>query len=260
MKASVEKKLREEIDPEEMDTILEKLDLYQRLKKKFGGSVESILSAKEEFTVEKMKLEELSFNLESFDERITSLEKMLLKLSDKLHLTRLKHSAKLSEDLTQRVRLLKMNGATIQLNLEHTEDFTESGRSKVSLLAETNPGEGLFKVKDIASGGELSRVLLGLRQSLSSVDSISIFLFDEIDTGIGGETGTAIGKALLDVSNQGQVVAITHLPQIAKFADNLIVVNKDIFESNQEPRTESTVRELRGKDVLKQVRAMAQLE
>jgi len=101
---------------------------------------------------------------------------------------------------------------------------------------------------------------LGLRQVLSSVDSISIFLFDEIDTGIGGETGTSIGKALLEVARHGQVVAITHLPQIAKFADNLIVVNKDIYENDHAPRTESKVTELRGKDVIKQVKAMAQLE
>ena len=260
IKKEVDEKTKEELEPEEIDLVLEKLDLYQRLKKKFGGSIQSILATQEEFLHEQKRLKDLALNLETFDERISSLEKRLNSLSNRLHVSRVKHAVKLSEELTHRVRLLKMNGATIRLSLEEIDDFTEFGKSKVSLTAETNPGEGFFRVKDIASGGELSRVLLALRQSLSSVDSISIFLFDEIDTGIGGETGTSIGKALLEVATHGQVVAITHLPQIARFASNLIVVNKDVFESEHEPRTESRVKELRGKDVLKQVRAMAQLE
>ena len=126
-------------------------------------------------------------------------------------------------------------------------------------MAETNPGEGYYKIKEIASGGELSRILLSLRQISSSQDSISIFLFDEIDTGIGGETANCIGKALGDVARKGQVIAITHLPQIAKYAESLIVVNKDIESSDQEARTESKIREVTGKMVLEEARSMAQL-
>ena len=152
-----------------------------------------------------------------------------------------------------------MNGATIKLELEKLEELTETGMSRAFFIAETNPGEGFFKIKDIASGGELSRILLSLRQILSTHDSISIFLFDEIDTGIGGETATCIGKALAEVALHGQVIAITHLPQIAQFAEALIIVNKDIQAKDKESRTESTVKEIFGKLVLKEVKAMAQL-
>ena len=111
----------------------------------------------------------------------------------------------------------------------------------------------------MASGGELSRILLAVRQILSAYDSISIFLFDEIDTGIGGETAICIGKALAEVALGGQVIAITHLPQIAKFADVLLVVHKDIQNTDKSARTESTVKEIIGKMVQKEVKAMVQL-
>jgi DNA repair protein RecN (Recombination protein N) len=145
------------------------------------------------------------------------------------------------------------------MEIEKMEDFSETGITRAFFMSETNLGEGYFKIKDIASGGELSRILLSVRQILSSFDSISIFLFDEIDTGIGGETANCIGKALAEVAAGGQVIAITHLPQIAQFAENLIIVNKEIQEIDKEKRTESSVKEIFGKMVMKEVKAMAQL-
>jgi DNA repair protein RecN (Recombination protein N) len=168
-------------------------------------------------------------------------------------------STKLSGELTKRVRALKMSGATIRIELEQTEDFSETGMTRAHFKAETNMGEGFYKIKDIASGGELSRILLSVRQILSSCDSISIFLFDEIDTGIGGETANCIGKALAEVAKAGQVIAITHLPQIAQFAESLIMVNKDTQNKDKEARTESHVKEVLGAMILKEVKAMAQL-
>ena len=132
--------------------------------------------------------------------------------------------------------------------------------TKLSFLAQTNPGEGFYKVKEIASGGELSRILLALRQVLANHDSISIFLFDEIDTGMGGETALHIGKSLKKVSEDSQVVTITHLPQIAAFADRLIVVSKATTEEKDGDRTESKVRELiEAKEIRKEIEAMVPL-
>jgi DNA repair protein RecN (Recombination protein N) len=251
----VEKKLNMEVDPGELENVLDRLDSYQKLKKKFGGSVETILQTQVDFLKEKSHLETLDINLDDLVSRINVLEKKLHDMAKSLHKTREKFAKKLGEELTTKVRSLKMNGATIKLEIEKLEELTETGSSRVYFIAETNPGEGFFKIKDIASGGELSRILLSLRQILSSHDSISIFLFDEIDTGIGGETATYIGKALAEVALHGQVIAITHLPQIAQFAEVLIIVNKD----SKEERTESTVKEIIGKSVMKEVKAMAQL-
>jgi DNA repair protein RecN (Recombination protein N) len=255
----IDKKLNLEVDPAELESVLERIDCYQKLKKKFGGSVEGILQTQIEFLKERTVLESLDINLEDLAIKITVAQKGLIKLANDLHSKRVQYAKKLGEELTKKVRNLKMNGATIKLEIETLDELTDTGLSRVFFIAETNPGEGYFKIKDIASGGELSRILLSLRQILSSHDSISIFLFDEIDTGIGGETANCIGKALSEVACHGQVIAITHLPQIAQFAEVLIMVNKDIQSQENEARTESTVREIAGKMLLKEVKAMAQL-
>jgi DNA repair protein RecN (Recombination protein N) len=255
----IDRKLNHEVDPSDLENVLDRLDSYQKLKKKFGGTVESILQTQVEFLKEKNQLEALDINLDDLDKKIATSEGKLMTMAKSLHQKRSTSAKKLGEELTNKVRLLKMNGATIRLELEKTEELSETGNSRAFFIAETNPGEGFFKIKDIASGGELSRILLSLRQILSSDDSISIFLFDEIDTGIGGETATCIGKALSEVAAHGQVIAITHLPQIAQFAEALIIVNKDIQSKDKEARTESTVKEIFGKMVLKEVKAMAQL-
>jgi DNA repair protein RecN (Recombination protein N) len=255
----IEKKFDIELDPQELEGVIERLDIYHKLKKKFGGSVETILQSQVEFLKERDHLQELDFNLEDIKEKILTLKRDLERMSKELHKKRTQHAVKLSKELTQRVQNLKMNGATIKLMLEELTDFNEGGITRANFVAETNPGEGFFKVKDIASGGELSRILLAVRQILSAYDSISIFLFDEIDTGIGGETANCIGKALCEVAKDGQVIAITHLPQIAQFAEVLILVQKDIQNQNKTSRTESSVKEIVGKMVLKEVRAMAQL-
>jgi DNA repair protein RecN (Recombination protein N) len=259
LSSEIEKNMNQELDPLDLETILERLDTYQRLKKKFGGTVESMLQTQVEFLKEKQSIEGLDFNLDELGKKISLLSKDLTTLAKDLHQKRLSSAGKLAQELTKKVRALKMNGAQIRLDLELLEDFNETGSTKAHFVAETNPGEGFFKIKDIASGGELSRILLGVRQILSSHDSISIFLFDEIDTGIGGETANSIGRALAEVSLHGQVIAITHLPQIAQFAESLILVNKGVHSEDKEARTESTVREVVGKMVLKEVKAMAQL-
>lgn len=253
----LDRALTQEIDPEELEGVVDRLDLYQRLKKKFGGSVESILQSREEFSLEKLKLEGLEVNLAGIDEAIRTGEEELRKRALALHERRVQVARKLSNELTKKVRALKMTGATISIDLEVSADLVETGLTLVSFRAETNPGEGYHAIKDIASGGELSRILLSVRQILSRSDSISVFLFDEIDTGIGGETANCIGRALEEVGEKSQVIAITHLPQIAQFCDLLIKVQKET--DDREKRTESLVRELTGKSLEKEVRTMARL-
>jgi DNA repair protein RecN (Recombination protein N) len=255
----IDHKLSMEADTSELELVLDRLDNYQRLKKKFGGSAESILQTQVEFLKEKNQLEHLDHNLEELTAKLTLLDKKLRSDAEDLHKKRMSFAKKLGQELTTKVRNLKMTGATLELQLEKLIELSETGCTKSSFFAETNPGEGYFKIKDIASGGELSRILLSLRQLLSAHDSISIFLFDEIDTGIGGETATCIGRALSEVAEHGQVIAITHLPQIAQFAEVLLVVNKDTHAKDLQARTESTVKEIVGKMVIKEVKAMAQL-
>ncbi len=259
LQTEIKNKLNMEVDPQELEVVLDRLDLYQKLKRKFGGTVETILQIQVDFLKEKNQLESQDVSLNELEEKISSSYHLLLKQAETIHAARVKSAKDLASELTKKVRHLKMNGATLKLEVEKLDEITEHGITRSYFIAETNPGEGYFKIKDIASGGELSRILLSLRQILSSHDSISIFLFDEIDTGIGGETGTAIGRALAEVALHGQVIAITHLPQIAQFAELLVLINKDIHNEDKNARTESVVREIFGKMIQKEVKAMAQL-
>jgi DNA repair protein RecN (Recombination protein N) len=149
-----------------------------------------------------------------------------------------------------------MNGAKLRILVNKSESLGPKGFSRIDFIAETNPGEGFFKVREIASGGELSRILLSVRQILSSNDTISVFLFDEIDTGIGGETAISIGKSLQSVSEYSQVLAITHLPQIASFATQLINVSKSTKVIDDLPRTISIIDQVIGEKKSEIVRSM----
>lgn len=245
--------------PEEeinIDEVIDRIDTYQRLKRKFGGSTESLI---ENFLKFKNEANELS----NFDEIISQLKNEIEKIynsalskSKSLHEKRIKFSEKLSKELTDKVRELKMNGASIRITVHPTQELNAKGASRVEFTAETNPGEGFYKVKDIASGGELSRILLSLRQILSSNDTISVFLFDEIDTGIGGETALSIGKSLQRVSENSQVISITHLPQIANFAEKLIWVSKETIIKDESNRTISQVEEIFGNKKKDAIKAM----
>lgn len=231
-------------DAGDLEEILDRLDLYQRLKKKFGGEISQVLQILQDYQKEYEMLKNSEENIKKLKSELQKLSIEARTLALKIHDKRVKKGQELSKLLSQAVQELRMKGATLDLRLSLVDDLNVNGLSRIEFMAETNPGDGYFKVKDIASGGELSRILLALRQILSSHDSISIFLFDEIDTGIGGETALKIGEALKKVSVNSQVIAITHLPQIASYADKLLHVDKKTLNEKEGPRTISFVEEI----------------
>lgn len=231
-------------DSEDLDFVLDRLDFYQRLKRKFGGTTESMFAAYVEFQAELRSFVNIDERLDLINQKIAALETNCLAQAETLHLERMSAALNLSAELTAKIRDLKMNGASIKISVLKNDLLNLHGISKVEFIAETNPGEGFFKIKDIASGGELSRILLSVRQILSSTDTISVFLFDEIDTGIGGETALCIGRSLKEVSFSSQVLAITHLPQIASCASLIINVSKSTTTIDDQPRTISLVEEV----------------
>lgn len=244
------------MDEEDLDAIMEKLDLYQKLKRKFGVETSELSKLFEEFSQELNQLKNFSINLADITQKINAVKEDCFKLAHKLHEKRSLAANNLSNDLTESIRSLRMKGATIKIKTLEKDELDKNGLTSVNFQAETNPGEGFFKVKDIASGGELSRILLALRQILSSQDSISIFLFDEIDTGVGGETALLIGNSLKNVSNHSQVIAITHLPQIATYADELIKVEKEIMDGPTGKRTYSKIEIITGNKTESEVISM----
>lgn len=252
---SISKKMNYESDDNEIQDIIEKLDAYQKLKRKFNVDTDELENIYNGFLEEYHLLENSDLEVKSLREKINSTKESCWNEANKIHNLRCEFAKKLSTELTKKVQKLRMNGATIKVQLEELEVLSKNGISKISFNAQTNPGEGFFKVKDIASGGELSRILLSLRQILSKGDTVSVFLFDEIDTGIGGETAISIGKALEEVSKASQVIAITHLPQIAKFSKVLI----DVSKREEKSRTFSYTTSIDQKKRNQYIRDMAQL-
>lgn len=243
-------------DDENIEEIMDRLDTYQKLKRKFGGSTEEMIKAFAEFRAELDSFYQVDDKIALISKKINDLESRCQTFAEELHNIRKTRAEALSSELTVKVRDLKMNGATLKINVNRSENLTNKGFSKIDFIAETNPGEGFFKVKEIASGGELSRILLAVRQILSSNDTISVFLFDEIDTGIGGETAISIGKSLQSVAEYSQVLAITHLPQIASFATQIINVSKTTKTIDDQPRTVSIIDLAKGSERESFIRAM----
>jgi DNA repair protein RecN (Recombination protein N) len=250
------KDLNANLDEENIEEIIDRIDFYQRLKRKFGGTTEEMIKMYAEFKAELNSYSQVDDKIALVSKKINDLEIRCTSFAEELHKVRVHKSEQLSIELTGKVRELKMNGASLKITVNKAETLGPKGFSRVDFIAETNPGEGFFKVKEIASGGELSRILLSIRQILSSNDTISVFLFDEIDTGIGGETAICIGKSLQSVSECSQVLAITHLPQIANFATQIINVSKSTKVIDDQPRTVSLIEQVMGEKKSEVIKAM----
>ena len=240
------KELNTTFEDENIEEIIDRLDTYSRLKRKFGGSTEEMIRTYAEFRAEIDSFYQVDDKIALISKKIIDLEQRCQTFAEELHNIRTLRAVSLSNELTDKVRELKMNGASLKINVVKGDQLGPKGFSRIDFIAETNPGEGFFKVKEIASGGELSRILLAVRQILSSNDTISVFLFDEIDTGIGGETALSIGKSLQLVSEHSQVLAITHLAQIANYASQIINVSKTTRIVDEQPRTISLVEQVQG--------------
>jgi DNA repair protein RecN (Recombination protein N) len=230
-----------------LDEIIEELDRYQKAKRKFNCESDELETIYQDIEKELGGLKELEMKLSSLKNDLNKREGTLHEAASLLHAARLKGKDDLEKQIGTGLNELNMEGATFNIQVQKLETLNPTGFTRVDFLAETNPGEGFYKIKEIASGGELSRILLCLRQIVASDDSINIFFFDEIDTGIGGETALKIAKALKKVSSKSQVLAITHLPQIAKEVDEIIFVAKKSFMKDKEQRTISYVENKKGK-------------
>jgi DNA repair protein RecN (Recombination protein N) len=246
-----------EYNPRRLEEIEERLDLIQRLKRKYGGSVQSVL----EFAVEAQSQLEA---VRHAGERIAELEKSEAELLAELAgaaLTLSERRKKAAEELGKAVEAelddLNMAEARFSVDLRYRPDphglpiregeqveFDATGIDRVEFLVAPNPGEGLKPLVRIASGGETSRLMLALKNVLARADAIPTLIFDEIDQGIGGRVGLVIGEKLWQLSREHQVMVVTHLPQLAAFGDRHFRVTKEILEG----RTLTQVEPLGGKE------------
>ena len=216
-----------EFDEEEFANIEERLDLIRNLEAKYGASVEKIYQKLEE---KKARLEEL----EHFEEHKARTQKKLKQAEETLASDCEKLSAarqNASKELTERIRqgLLDLNFLDVRFEMEFSrlEHYTAQGWDEVQFLISTNPGEALKPLGEVASGGELSRIMLAIKTVLADTDDIPTLIFDEIDTGISGRTAQKVSEKLSYIAKSHQVICITHLPQIAAMADRHFEIAKE---------------------------------
>jgi len=214
-----------EFNPKRLEEVEERLYLISRLKQKYGGSIEEILSYKEKIEKEKETLTRSEERLEDLRGEINQLEEELGREVSILSEMRREAARSLEEMVLKHLRDLGMEKARFEVSITPKE-VDSKGADRVEFLFSANPGEPLHPLQKIASGGELSRFMLAAKSALREVDPVPIMVFDEIDQGIGGETGFVLGEKLRQLGKERQVIVVTHLPQIACFADHHFLVRK----------------------------------
>lgn len=211
--------------PEELETIQQRLEQINHLKRKYGSSIEEILDFRESLQNE---LDELNNSAEKYEQTIKELEaekNAAMELAEKLSKTRMETARKLQKEMVDILKTLNMGKVTFSVDRQPTE-MKASGIDEISFLISTNQGEPLKPLSKIASGGEMSRIMLAFKTLFARIDSIPTLIFDEIDAGISGRTAQVVGEKLSYVSQNHQVICITHLPQIAAMAKNHFQIEK----------------------------------
>lgn len=217
-----------EAEPGRLEIVEERLATIERLERKHGGSIEAVLEHAESCRAEIEQLESSEEMAEELAARVSEAEAERTKASGELTTARSEAAPRLEQAVAQALGGLAMEGARIEVALEPVEDgFGASGAETVELRVATNPGMPLSPLRDAASGGELSRIMLAL-SSLSGDAESATRIFDEIDAGVGGATAKAVGERLRDLAGSGQVLCITHLPQVASMAATHFRISKRV--------------------------------
>lgn len=219
-----------EYDEQRFREIEERLNTYHSLKAKYGNSVEDILDYYEQLEQKLEQLKEFDLYLDKLKERMTKKEKTYLKLAEQISMIRKEKGQMLAEEIKQ--ALFDLNFLDVKFEVEHrrVDCFTEKGIDEIEFMISTNPGESVRPLGKVASGGELSRIMLAVKSVLAQQDEIETLIFDEIDVGISGRTAQKVSEKMAVIAKQHQVICITHLPQIAAMADEHYIIEKSVTE------------------------------
>jgi DNA repair protein RecN (Recombination protein N) len=250
-------------DADNLEGIRQRLALLNGLKKKYGGSLESVLLHQHKVEEELSLLENLQDAIADLSHQFESEQLKLADLCQSASSQRAEFGAKLAQDVTSELARLGMNKAEFQVACDVKETdrgtsvplngktlaVTAKGIDHVEFLIRSNPGEPFKPLVNVASGGEISRVMLALKSLLAESDNVPVLIFDEIDAGISGRIAQAVGVSLRKLANSHQVICITHLPQIASMAQHHYLVEKNV----QADRTQTRIRGLDDRERLEQI-------
>ena len=229
-----------DFDEERFYEIEKRLDLINGLKAKYGGTIEKILSEYEHKLERIEKLSDYDAYLSGLSQKLEMKETELETLCKRLSAIRQKQASKLSKKIKS--ALIDLNFLDVQFEISFTrkKEYTASGYDEAEFLISTNPGEPVQSLTKIASGGELSRIMLAIKAVLADCDEIGTLIFDEIDTGISGRTAQMVSEKMNVISRDHQIICITHLPQIAAMADTHFLIEKQAIKNH----THTSIRKL----------------
>jgi len=231
------------VDPERLEAIEERLEVLRRLKRKYGTDESAVLGRAEEMERELDRVSRVEEEAEQLSREADRLRGVLEERADALSVSRRRAAGGLESSLEEEIRSLRMDPARFEIFFRPPEDPEERllgrrGRDDVEFLLSTNVGEEPKPLHRIASGGELSRIILAMKKVLARGGSVGTIVFDEVDSGIGGATAEVVGERIRDVAGRHQVLCITHLPQIACFAQRHFRVSKALAEERTTSRVE----------------------
>ncbi|KGG81413.1 DNA repair protein RecN [Caloranaerobacter azorensis H53214] len=219
-----------EYNPERIKLLEERLDLINNLKRKYGSNIEEILKYRDKISYELEVILNNEREIENIKKEISSVEEKLNVICEKLSNERKLIAKQIEVEITNELKELNLKDAKFEVSFEKLDHFTEKGLDRVEFLIATNPGEPLKPLNKVASGGELSRIMLAIKTILADVDNIPCLVFDEIDTGISGKTAMIVGEKIRNISQTHQIICITHLPQIAVLGDSHFYIEKKKIE------------------------------
>ena len=218
---------RLDLDPVELGEITDRLNALNRLIAKYGhGSLEDVLTYRQEISARIGELTGAGVDTAALSRRQAELEKQAGELASRLHDARSKAAIKLKPRIQAELAQLAMAEAEFDVAIEPLDEPGPTGRDHIEMMIRTNPGQPSRPLRRIASGGELSRIMLALKTVLAGAERISVLVFDEIDAKIGGRLGSVIGANLRTLAREHQVLCVTHLPQIAAYADTHLRIAK----------------------------------
>jgi DNA repair protein RecN (Recombination protein N) len=237
-----------DLDPERLEHVQGRLSRLAELRRKYGATTEEMIAMLETLETELVTLENSETQAKALEGEIRKLEKKILTAAEALSEKRMKVAKLLGKSVTDELKDLRMSDAKFGIELGFSTEVTTYGMTlagnTIQFVVQTNKGEESRPLGKIASGGELSRLMLSIRRVIADRGGIGVYLFDEIDAGIGGQTAFEVGKKLKSVASFNQVICITHLAQVAAFANHHLSVQKTTSGS----RTQTTVVELTKKD------------
>lgn len=213
-------------DPQRLNEVEERIYILDKLRKKYGPTLQDVVVCLEKFEKELSEIDTSDERISELKKQLTTLNKLTLESAQKITSSREKLAKDLSDKIIAELKKLEMPNAIFKINIEKLDTLTDKGYDNIEFLISTNAGEEAKSLSKVASGGEISRVMLAIKTIFAKADSVNTVIFDEIDTGISGKTSQAVGEAMISLSESHQILCITHQPIIAAMADDYLFIEK----------------------------------